>query len=64
MSHREIFIVTLFYDPERETDLPGRLRHVLTNEERTFKSLQELPHLLSQFTQGRVMYREEKKESS
>lgn len=49
MDHRETFVLTLFCDPQRSADLRGRLRHVASNREATFKSLEELAHLLHRF---------------
>lgn len=46
MDHQETFILTLFCDPQRSEELRGRLRHVASNRETTFTSLEELIHLL------------------
>ncbi len=51
MESRETFVVTLFCDPERSTEPRGRLRHVLTNQEATFRDLKELNSLLVDFSQ-------------
>jgi len=64
MNRRETFIITLFCDPDRDIAPRGRLRHVATNRETTFKNLQELPHLLNQFVKGEAMNHEDEKEIS
>ncbi|RLC86638.1 MAG: hypothetical protein DRI79_09765 [Chloroflexi bacterium] len=49
METRETFVVTLFYDPRRSAEPRGRLRHIASNREATFKNLEELIHLLCRF---------------
>ena len=50
MNHQEIFILTIFYDPQRSTELRGRLRHIVSGQETTFKNSEELLGLLHRFT--------------
>jgi len=49
METLETFVVTLFCDPQRSAEPRGRLRHVASNQEATFKSLEELNRLLRKF---------------
>ena len=46
METRDTFVVTLFRDPGRSTELRGRVRHVTSSREATFRNLQELSKLL------------------
>ncbi len=61
MDHRETFVLTLFCDPQRSAELRGRLRHVASNREATFKSLEELTGLLRQFVIDEEETRDDKK---
>ncbi len=61
MDHRETFVLTLFCDPQRSAELGGRLRHVASNREATFKSLEELTGLLRQFVIDEEETRDDKK---
>lgn len=61
MDHRETFVLTLFCDPQRSADPRGRLRHVASNREATFKSLEELTGLLRQFVINEEETRDDKK---
>jgi hypothetical protein len=61
MDHRETFVLTLFCDPQRSADPRGRLRHVASNREATFKSLEELTGLLRQFVIDEEETRDDKK---
>ena len=61
MDNRETFVLTLFYDPQRSAELRGRLRHVASNREATFKSLEELTGLLRQFVIDEEETRDDKK---
>jgi len=49
MDSRETFVVTLFCDPRRSDEPGGRLRHVVTGQEATFRNLDELNRLLQHF---------------
>jgi len=49
METRETFIVTLFCDPRRNAEPSGRLRHVASSQEATFRALDELTALLRGF---------------
>lgn len=46
METRETFVITVFRDPERSIQLRGRVRHVISRREATFRNLQELSELL------------------
>lgn len=61
MDHRETFVLTLFCDPRRSAEHRGRLRHVASNREATFKSLEELTGLLRQFVIDEEETRDDKK---
>jgi len=49
MDYQETFVLTLFCDLQRSAEPRGRLRHVSSNWEATFKNLEELTGLLRQF---------------
>lgn len=49
MRNRETFIVTLFRDPERTTEIRGRLRHIISNRGGIFKDMEELDTLFRSF---------------
>jgi len=51
----------MFCDPQRSTEPRGRLRHVASNKETTFKSLEELTGLLRQFVIDEEETRDDKK---
>ena len=59
MQNHETFILTIFHDPTRSSDLLGRLRHVTSGREITFVDLNELVRLLRQFVIGEVEQEEE-----
>jgi len=48
MNH-ETFILTLFHDPARSSDLRGRIRHVASGNETTFVGAAELAQALQDF---------------
>ncbi len=60
MGFRETFVIILFRDPARSIEPRGRLRHVATNREATFKSLEELNSLLREPIQDWETHRDEK----
>jgi hypothetical protein len=47
METRETFIITLLHDPQRSPEPRGRVRHVASGREATFKALPDLLPLLS-----------------
>nr|HID13064.1 hypothetical protein [Anaerolineae bacterium] len=59
MDYRETFVLTLFCDPQRSAEPRGRLRHVASNREATFKSLKELTDLLREFSNQERAWRDE-----
>ena len=60
METLETFVVTLFCDPQRSAEPRGRLRHVASNQEATFKSLGELIGLLREFSNQERAWRDDK----
>ncbi len=48
---RDTYILTLFRDPQGEAEPRGHIRHVLSGEESTFASMEEMVRLLREFAE-------------
>ncbi|HDN80016.1 MAG TPA: hypothetical protein ENG33_06090 [Chloroflexi bacterium] len=51
MDRRETFILTIFHDPHRMTDLRGRVRHVASGYEASFIGIAQLAQILRKLLQ-------------